>query len=360
MGLCGRLAGALGRWAAPVTIVMFAAYFAKGAYAQQRIERKNEGIQFASFLPSGMLVTAGYFDNEFIGGNFLLSLWNPDTGERLYDREHERELEMFNVSSDGQLAASWDAMRTDELCDGSVRLFSLKPSGDFGSQIGVLGGETAEVLEVEFSPDNRFCAVSRSGDGLPLLRLFELKSLREVASSGKETEDGKWLEELGFSEDGAWLMAKQGDDVYCWSVPELKRVGKMKGHEILSESERSGSHAKFSIALREYAVRDHRKHFGLRQEISRVDAETAGGKFVFRDRLSSLTLCTVKQVERKPAAGVPLLEIDYKWKGLHAVSPDGKYAVVDSTLVNIEDCGLKNLLGTPDPDVMTYEVETAK
>jgi len=368
--------------------VLIALIFMVSVMAQaQSVTSAPQYINYAAFLPNGNLLTVG---SETINlnkgfGRFhgdTLTLWDPGTGAQLARQTLSRELEECKVSDDGNFVAGWDTHMTDHAVDGAVRLYHTFDNNYYS--FGVIGGPTATVMDVAFSPDSSMIAVSYlyvAADNEPesrsdlykkAIRVFTIDDLMEYCWLTTDEP----VDKLAWSVDGKSLGAASETSAYVWNIEAKQKLGKGKNNAPISK-------IGFLDSTKLVALTKDREVYGfeiprspvgsLKGEVLKSAAipsaiepggigvkETTGG-LILIDSKSASELVTVHKVansrgeipgEESPESGprpVP---------SVLSISRDGNYAVLGSQVLDVKSRTLRDLVLRP-PHVPEWAVGPA-
>ena len=222
----------------------------------QRLKGHSTAITHIAWSVDSKRLASAAKDPEPADKEFVVKLWNVDTGKIAHLARHTKHVTHLAFSPDGrQLATSsddrtielWDATTGREIfclkghtravdhCCFSPDSASLASAGNdttvriwdsrSGAQIGMPLVHEAGVKCVAFSPNGRWLA-SAGDDGA--VKLTDLRCVKEVAKlAGHERE----IRHVAYSADGKRLASAGADKtVRIWDALTGKQLAELKGH----------------------------------------------------------------------------------------------------------------------------------
>lgn len=362
-----------------------------GAQEEDPTDRQPEVIAFGAFIPGDRLVTAGYLEKDLepiCHGTFnghVLSLWDLATGKRLEKQVFDENLEETSVSPDGRYMASWHTEECDHFADGAIRIYSLETSeGGFGRRLGTLGGPTAHAMAVTFSPDSRRIAAAYDypfyfeGEERPppsyrkAVRVWDVADLSEYCWLTTE----KPVYDLRFAPTNNLLAAldSSGDDpsLYLWDLERRRKLATLKmGSDNYEFGFTENGDKLVAAAVPQpvaYLVPDAATSSALEQtsiDPAAAEAAITGHGITYEQDENGTSISLVKQrrevvrLKRVPPKSGQKKneELDVLLNsGVLAISRNGKHALVDSQILDLEEKVLRDLKLIRPKSASTWKV----
>lgn len=321
--------------------------------------RHGDRILCLAYAPDSELLAAG-------GGNDVLRLWNPKTGD-LVQTINEPWVHAMAFTPSGHTLLFGGSQRSIRLwnfklgketgrLDGhkaTIKALAVSPDATTiasGSQDGLISlwnmenkrkvieltGHTEEITSLAFSPIDSNVFASAAGDGT--IRFWSVETYNTL----KKIDAGAAVSALAFSADGKTLFSA-GDDrlIRRWDVATGKPTGVFKGHEdavthlaVLKDKLLSGSPDR-TIRIWDPQTTEQRKSFPLAPGNCDALAVTNSGDFVASAGINGVVNLietnTGKEVHRSagPQAGIVSMLTSADGSRFAALTSDGQVFLGD-------------------------------